>query len=72
MKIRDIKEVLEFLNQDEMKVVKSVAIAIHGNCPNESGLKGENEACTCTDECFECWYKALNLEENQDKLDNVI
>ncbi|WP_338630727.1 hypothetical protein [Clostridium baratii] len=74
MKIGDIKGVLEFLNKDGMDAVKRVDRYINVNCPDEIGLKKYDykEGCQEAENCHECWYKSLNLKENQDKLDNVI
>lgn len=74
MKIKDIKDVLEFLNQDEMEAVKIVAMFIVGNCPDEIGLEkyDHREGCKENENCFECWIKSLELAENQNKLENEI
>ena len=56
MKIRDVKEVV---------------VLIKAHCPSEIGLKHEKSEF-CGNSCFDCWLNALDLKENQDKLDNVI
>ena len=58
MKIRDVKGIVELI--DEI-------------CPIDIGLKVANEWRSCSEkECLDCWYKSLNLKENQDKLDYEI
>lgn len=58
MKIRDVKGIVELLND---------------LCPEDMGLKEADKWKKCSEEdCFYCWYKSLNLKENQDKLDYEI
>lgn len=67
MKIKDIKEWIEFFNSDEMKGLRETLEIMDQFCPTVCSL--EKPDCR-QQECIECWRNALNMEENQDKLEN--
>lgn len=71
MKIKDIKETLEFLNKDSMPGVREVIKVISRDCPNHVGIKRAKK-CLDVDSCLECWECAIELQKNQDKLENKI
>jgi len=71
MKVKDIKDTIEFLNKDGMNGLKERVMTFSDGCPGKFGLKKSDEL-TCTIGCFECWARCLELEENKDKLENEI
>ena len=73
MKVKDTKEWIEFFNSDEMKGLRETLEIMDQFCPRMKGLKQPGyQKYDCKMNCLECWKNALNMEENQDKLENKI
>ena len=66
MDFEEIKQTMtkeEFLNDDKL--------TSYSGCPNEHGLKNENNCFDCDGDCQECWEKAIEKNNVKFKGDKI-